>query len=74
MKISKGVRSLYFNDFFPKDRIEYEKCLELAKTTHVFYSEIPFGNFGLPFIDISFPENISVRGDKINLFISCVHS
>ena len=30
-----------------------------------FHSEIPFGNFGLPFKKPRFPEKISVRGDKI---------
>ena len=34
-----------------------------------FHSEIPFGNFGLPFKKSRFPEKISVRGDKINLSI-----
>ena len=42
----------------------YEK---LAKGTFIFHSEIPFGNFGLPFQKSRFPEKIFVWGDKINL-------
>ena len=38
-----------------------------SKWNAVFRSEIPFGNFGLPFKKSRFPEKISVWGDKINL-------
>ena len=41
----------------------------LANGTRIFHSEIPFGNFGLPFKKSRFPEKISVQGDKINLSI-----
>ena len=43
-----------------------EKGLELVKMerTHIFHSEIPFRNFGLPFKKSRFPEKISVWGDK----------
>ena len=40
-----------------------------ANGKHIFRSEIPFGNFGLPFKKSRFPEKISVRGDKIHLSI-----
>ena len=35
----------------------------------IFYSEIPFENFGLPFKKSHFPDKISVWGDKIHLAI-----
>ena len=41
----------------------------MANGKHIFRSEIPFGNFGLPFKKSRFPEKISVRGDKIHLSI-----
>ena len=41
----------------------------MANGKHIFRSEIPFGNFGLPFKKSRFPEKISVRGDKIYLSI-----
>ena len=34
--------------------------------TPIFHSEIPFGNFGLPFKKCRFSERMSVQGDKIN--------
>ena len=40
---------------------------KLANGTHIFRSEIPLRNFGLPFKKSRFPEKISLRGDRINL-------
>ena len=34
---------------------------------HIFHSEIPFGNFGLPFKKSRFPEKMCVWDDKIDL-------
>ena len=44
----------------------YEK---LAKGTIIFHSEIPFGNFGLPFKKSRFPEKIPF-GDDEQSFVS----
>ena len=56
-----------FPRLFPED-IE-SKAIESKRpgTSALFHSEIPFGNFGLPFKKSRFPERISVLGDKINL-------
>jgi len=75
MEISTGMRSFHFHDFFPKDRIKGDPSQttwnrkNLGNGTHIFHSEIPFGNFGLPFKKFRFPEKISVRRDKITLSI-----
>ena len=48
------------------------KGLELVKLgngTHIFHSEISFGNFSLPILKSCFPEKMSVRRDKINFSI-----
>ena len=48
------------------------KGLELVKLgngTHIFHSEISFGNFSLPILKSCFPEKMSVRRDKINFRI-----
>ena len=54
-QISTGASSFHFHGFFPEDRIKGDtsrktwKQYKLANGTHIFHSEIPFGNFGLPF-------------------------
>ena len=57
--------------------VNYRASLELvgvqdgganvANGTRIFHSEIPFGNFGLPFKKFRFPVEISVREEKNSL-------
>ena len=42
------------------------ELVKLANGTHIFHSEILFGNFCPPFKKSRFPEKLFVRGDKIN--------
>ena len=73
MAISSGMRSFHFQDFFSEDqRRSKTKALEFLKTTlangtHIFHSEIPFGNFGLPLQKSRFPEKFPFGETKLIL-------
>ena len=68
-EISTGVCSFHFHGFFPQDRIKGGPSRKtwnqskLANGMHIFHSEIPLGNFGLPFKKSRFPKKISIWGD-----------
>ena len=70
-----GMRLFHFQDFFLEDRIKDDPSQnvwnneKLANWTHIFHSEIPFGNFGQPLKKYCFPKKISVWENKINLSI-----
>ena len=71
LEISTGMRSFHLQNC----SVNYRASLELvgvqdgggnaANGTRIFHSEIPFGNFGLPFKKFRFPVEISVREGKI---------
>ena len=73
MEIATGMRSFHLQNC----SVSYRANLELvgvqdgggnaANGTRIFHSEIPFGNFGLPFNKFRFPVEISVRKEKNSL-------
>ena len=69
-KVSRGSARSICTTFSRKigSKAIKPKGMELANGTCIFHSEIPFGNFGVPFKKSRFPEKISVRVDK-NFFI-----
>ena len=73
LEISTGMHSFHLQNC----SVNYRASLALggvldggvnaANGMHIFHSEIPFGNFGLPFKKFRFPMEISVREEKNSL-------
>ena len=73
IRFSTGMRSFHLQNC----SVNYRASLELvdvqdgggnaANGTRIFHSEIPFGNFGLPFKKFRFPVEISVREENNSL-------
>ena len=73
--MSTGMRAFHYHDFSRKVGSKAIQAIRLGTSklengTHIFHSEIPFENFGLPFKKSRFPRKFSVRGDKINLLFT----